>query len=405
MSDYVSKVKVDEKTYDLKDILARQDMQNLVNAKNPVILNSFIMEGSKATGIKAVAVGNNTTASGHYSMSEGSDTLAKGVNSHAEGDTTTAAGDNSHAEGKETAANGESSHAEGANTTADGLHSHAEGCETEAKGHASHAEGCSNSAAASYSHVEGSGNKVLSTTDEDGKFETGVAAHVEGGSNESSASYSHVEGFNNKVGEDAKYVHVSGIGNEAYYPNNKIIIGQYNKNGDENIFEFGNGYIDPGDANHNESTVRQNALTITKDNKMFVYLNDIIFMAPVGGDLKPFSVADAVLIDSELNMSSNRPVQNKVLTEKLNEVFQSVSEGKKLLASALTEKKVPASMDMTFEELANAIASIDTSRVIDDRYLFVRDNAYVSNEGQGIAMPITKVDGDFINFFDYTILE
>ena len=46
-----------------------------------------------------------------------------------------------------------------------------------------------------------------------------------------------------------------------------------------------------------------------------------------------------ITIDSVLSETSTNPVQNKVVTAKLNEVFQSVSSGKSLIASAITETK------------------------------------------------------------------
>ena len=414
MAEYVSKVSVNGITYDLKDILARKTLDNFVNASSPVFKGSIQMEGCIASGTLSTAEGNNTTAAGDYSHAEGSDTIAQGTNSHAEGDHTTAIGNASHSEGSGSynattdtwtynTASGEASHVEGYTNIASGKHSHAEGCETEASGHASHAEGCTNTAAASYSHIEGHSNVITSTVDADGNNETGVAAHVEGAGNQTAASYSHVEGYNNKAGINASCVHVSGINNEANYGNNLLVVGKYNDNKEEDIFEFGNGYVNVGEDNSQE-IIRKNALRIANNNRMYIYLDDIIFMTKSGGDERAYSVADAVLIDDALNISSTRPVQNKVLTEKINEVFQSVSEGKKLLANALTEKGVPASMEMTFDELASAILSIDISTV-DDRYLFARDSAYVSNEGQVVAIPTLKTDADFINFYDYIEIE
>ena len=67
-------------------------------------------------------------------------------------------------------------------------------------------------------------------------------------------------------------------------------------------------------------------------------------------------------VDSELSESSVNPVQNQVITKKLNEVFQSVSRGKEMIASAITDKGIETSKDASFEELAASILSIDTDK-------------------------------------------
>ena len=45
-----------------------------------------------------------------------------------------------------------------------------------------------------------------------------------------------------------------------------------------------------------------------------------------------------ITVDAELNSTSENPVQNKVIKAKLDEVFQSVSNGKTLLETAITDK-------------------------------------------------------------------
>ena len=65
-----------------------------------------------------------------------------------------------------------------------------------------------------------------------------------------------------------------------------------------------------------------------------------------------------VTVDSALSTSSTNPVQNKVITARLNEVFQSVSDGKSLVASAITDKGVTTAADATFQTMATNIANI-----------------------------------------------
>ena len=67
-----------------------------------------------------------------------------------------------------------------------------------------------------------------------------------------------------------------------------------------------------------------------------------------------------ITIDSVLSETSTNPVQNKVVTEKLNEVFQSVSNGKSLIASAITDKGVTTEADATFQTMADNITAIST---------------------------------------------
>ena len=89
----------------------------------------------------------------------------------------------------------------------------------------------------------------------------------------------------------------------------------------------------------------------------------------------------SVTIDSELSESSVNPVQNKVITEKLNEVFQSVSRGKEMIASAITDKGIETSGDASFEEIAASIRNISTSKVVTGVVIDkIIDYAYATKE-------------------------
>lgn len=65
-----------------------------------------------------------------------------------------------------------------------------------------------------------------------------------------------------------------------------------------------------------------------------------------------------ITIDSALSETSTNPVQNKVVTAKLTEVFQSVSNGKSLIASAITDKGIATEADATFQVMATNIGKI-----------------------------------------------
>lgn len=67
-----------------------------------------------------------------------------------------------------------------------------------------------------------------------------------------------------------------------------------------------------------------------------------------------------ITIDSALSENSTNPVQNKIITAKLNEVFQSVSNGKSLVASAITDKGITTAADATFQTMATNIGKINS---------------------------------------------
>ena len=84
----------------------------------------------------------------------------------------------------------------------------------------------------------------------------------------------------------------------------------------------------------------------------------------------------AIKVDSELSAISENPVQNKVITAKLNEVFQSVSDGKSKIAAAITDKGINTAADATFNTMANNISKIETGSSIQ------KDNMKISyNKG------------------------
>lgn len=72
------------------------------------------------------------------------------------------------------------------------------------------------------------------------------------------------------------------------------------------------------------------------------------------------SVLGGVYVDTELSGESENPIQNKIIKQRLDEVFQSVSNGKRLVASAITDKGVSTEDDATFQVMANNIKDIAT---------------------------------------------
>lgn len=63
-------------------------------------------------------------------------------------------------------------------------------------------------------------------------------------------------------------------------------------------------------------------------------------------------------VDNEINAESENPVQNKVIAAELEKLFQSVSEGKRLIALAITDRGVITSATDSFEQMAKNIMSL-----------------------------------------------
>ena len=134
-----------------KVVLNRQSDLIMTNA----IISGQETTGSTASGLYAVAQGNQVFASGDYSHAEGGVTVASADYTHAEGFGTTSMVDRAHAEGYYTTANGVNSHAEGWGSIASGDTSHAEGIMTLSIGYGSHSENVHTLAIGDNSHAEG----------------------------------------------------------------------------------------------------------------------------------------------------------------------------------------------------------------------------------------------------------
>lgn len=247
-----------------------------------------------ASGSYAHAENSKSTASGHSSHAEGYNTKATGDCSHTEGNLTQATGYNSHAEGNENIVSGSQAHVEGYKNIAYGHNSHAEGhnnqagvpdnITTDENGNdisnmqAEHAEGVNNKALGRISHVEGTGNTTYayaSHAEGQNNITYAMVSHVEGGGNicgvegnqhdESNSTYSHVEGLNNTC--TGKVSHVGGYKNTAA-GDYQTVIGKFNANNINNIFEIGVGIsVDDTDSHAGilSEDLHRNALAITKD--------------------------------------------------------------------------------------------------------------------------------------------
>lgn len=252
-------------------------------------------EGDDYTiGQNAVAVGLNTTASGNYSHAEGNDTSASGMSSHAEGHNTSALGDYSHAEGIDTSA-GEGSHAEGSSANASGDVSHAEGVLTTASGRVSHAEGSGTTASGDHSHAEGG-----STT------ASGDYSHAEGEGTTASGNYSHAQGKFNIEDTNNRYAHIVGNGEDSENRSNAHTL-----DWDGNAWFAGDVYVG-GTSQDDESATKLSSVAtdITQVKEKLDGIEE---------------GANKTIVDGELSDTSINPLQNKVVTEKINSANSTIS--------------------------------------------------------------------------------
>lgn len=210
---------------------------------------------TEATGHTAHAEGYNTVATGHHAHTEGEETMASAASSHAEGRGTVSSGEASHAEGvqstasnyaahaegSDTVASGGAAHAEGRNTDATGAAAHAEGNQTGASGNASHSEGTNTSAIGDHSHAEGyytTSSGIYSHAEGRGGEASGEASHKEGKTTTASGYAAHSEGEQTTASGYAS--HAGGYYTKAQY-DYQTVIGKYNKNNENTLFEVGNG--------------------------------------------------------------------------------------------------------------------------------------------------------------------
>ena len=234
---------------------------------------------TKAANKGAHAEGISTNAVGTASHTEGNNTTADGFYTHAEGSTTKALGRSDHAEGDSTLANSQfpegatqwtvGAHAEGCQTKALHLGAHAEGYVTAAFGTRSHAEGEKTNAGGQASHAEGWGGNALPYTDytlpTDETILTdwitkkfllakGQGSHAEGNSTLAIGNFSHTEGKNTVALGEAS--HAGGYETVSKY-NYQKVIGMFNNNKQDTLFEVGNGT--------SNNSGRSNALEVYKD--------------------------------------------------------------------------------------------------------------------------------------------
>ena len=100
----------------------------------------------------------------------------------------------------------------------------------------------------------------------------------------------------------------------------------------------------------------------------------------------------AIKVDSELSAISENPVQNKVITAKLNEVFQSVSDGKNKIAAAITDKGINTAADAAFNTMSENIKKIETGSSIQKDSMKISYNKVILNTIECIVEVTKNVD-------------
>ena len=88
---------------------------------------------------------------------------------------------------------------------------------------------------------------------------------------------------------------------------------------------------------------------------------DIVFIVDSGnGDIVLLYHNKEIVLGSENILVRSKNFKATNLKDALEELFTSVSNGKKMIASAITDKDIPTKEDATFEEMAKNIADIST---------------------------------------------
>ena len=236
---------------------------------------------------------------------------------------------------------------EGYNNTASpsASYTHSEGVSNTVQGYAGHVEGSHNTAAGNGSiHVEGTYNSA-----------SGAANHVEGSYNTATTGSSiHLEGAYNKA--TTNYIHVGGYYNEAGYQY-QTVIGKYNKNASDSLFEIGNGTADT-------LADRSNAIAVKSDGRIQKGASDAFAaasnLAPVEmtRTMAASHAAGSFLFvaadDQFYQVGSSTLSQGATLTPGTNATAKSVSDVLSSLNSQLTSMITKKSYTLSLTADANA---------------------------------------------------
>ena len=282
------------------DIESSDEFSSLRQMKEHIVNNDIHIPEGGVAGQAVVKDENGNVTWGEVSGGSSGDYLEK-ENPSGKGSFSmnrkagSTVGDYSVATGNNCEAGKYCSYAEGNYTVSNGGYgSHAEGSTTTASGVSSHAEGDGSTASGSCSHAEGSTTTA-----------SGYASHAEGFYTTASGEYQHVHGKYNIEDTENKYAHIVGGGDY--------------------------------------------------DNKKNIHTLDWNGNAEFAGDVTNGNGVSLSNLGKLENLSTNF---KENLVGAVNEVFQSVSNGKSLIASAITDMGVFTESDAKFEIMARNIKKI-----------------------------------------------
>ena len=262
---------------------------------------------SVALGGSSVATGNATTAAGQGAYAGGIHTVALGDGSYAIGYHSIAKGLYSHAEGSNTQANKQSAHSEGGDTIADGEYSHAEGGNTQAAGMYAHSEGVNTLASNRCAHAQGHATVA-----------SGDGSHAQGNYTIAEGNYSHAGGSFTRAGQDYQ-----------------TVIGQFNDNKTNTLFEIGNGLTeDVIDIDGNIIIKnRSNAFEALKDGRAKVYGapiedNDVVRKQDI---LTGGAISGNLSIGGDLTVAGTTTTQDTETVLVKNNIVVTNSDGLELI--------------------------------------------------------------------------
>lgn len=164
----------------------------------------------------------------------------------------------------------------------------------------------------------------------------------------------------------------SALATKAYVDNKEVKISAEEDNKieikDDGIF-IGKDYVEITQAEYD---------LLTEEEK-----KDIVFYITDTNINDNNNTTNIVTIIDE-NCTDEQVPSAKAVHDKFQEVFQSVDNGKSLIASAITDKGIDTSKDDTFETMANNINSINISADIDSIHTAMIDLGYSYTDLDGI---------------------
>lgn len=251
-------------------------------------------DGAKATANRSIAVGDGAEAEGEHSLAFGSDASSAGAGAVAIGHGANASVENAIALGNNAQATAEGAVAIGTETKASGADSCAYGYKTGATG----------------KYAQASGNQTKAV---------GEASVADGNNTIAEGDYSHASGNN----AAARGICSTAFGNNTTAGfANQFVLGAFNNNNENNIFEIGNGTAKDQPKNifeiDKEGKAALNSLkasgnievegTAKLGNKVEVKADGVSLTAPT-------TFAECVKLQKKLTISDDIEVTGKLKTE------------------------------------------------------------------------------------------